>query len=61
MSDKKPMQKRLRAIRIDDEMWERARRAARRQAAREDRNITLSQWIRDAIEQRLEREEDRSG
>jgi len=61
MSDKKPMQNRLRAIRIDDEMWERARRAARRQAAREDRNITLSQWIRDAIEQRLEREEDRSG
>ena len=52
---------RLRAIRVDDELWERARRAARRQAVREDRNITLSQWIRDAIEQRLEREEDRSG
>lgn len=53
--------KRLRAIRIEDELWERARRAARRQAVREDRNVTLSQWIREAIEQRLEREEDRSG
>jgi len=52
---------RLRAIRVDDELWERARRAARRQAVREDRNVTLSQWIREAIEQRLEREEGRSG
>ena len=58
---KTPRPKRLRAIRIEDELWERARRAARRQAVREDRNVTLSQWIREAIEQRLEREEDRSG
>ena len=47
---------RPRSIRIDDELWERVERAARQQAVREDRRVTVSDWIREALEERLERE-----
>ena len=53
---KRPGPTRPRSIRIDDELWERVERAARQQAVREDRRVTVSDWIREALEERLERE-----
>jgi hypothetical protein len=45
-----------RNIWIQDEDWERANQAARVQSVEEQRTITASEWIREAIQQRLEKE-----
>lgn len=39
---------------IPDELWERAKQAAREQGVRENRDVSLSDWIREAIRQQLE-------
>jgi len=40
---------------IPDELWERAAQAAREQATKEQRPVSLSEWIRAAIREKLER------
>lgn len=46
-----------RNIVVPDELWTGVRRAAALQSIAEDRTVSLSEWIRDACRQRLEREQ----
>lgn len=48
------MTKSRRNIYLDDSQWEQAAQAAREQSAQEERNVSTTEWIREAIRQRLE-------
>lgn len=45
-----------RTIKVTDEQWEQFRMAAARETAETGKLVTLSEWLRQAGEQRLQRE-----
>ena len=41
---------------LPDDLWERAQQAARQESVRRERDVSVSEWVREAMEQRLEAE-----
>ena len=46
---------------ISDALWARVQQAAIREAVKQGRPISISEWIRESIRQRLEQEAARGG